>query len=82
MPSSVISFIFRMVSYVFKSEETDRLETSDVPIFRVITPLSIYTQGEVSSEKIGSFLKLSQEIPTSSPEICSFRTGLFGQRDW
>lgn len=32
--SSVISFVFRTVSYVFKSEEAGRPGTSDVPIFR------------------------------------------------
>lgn len=85
--SSVISFVFRTGSCVFKSEETGRSGTSDVPILRAdpdITPLPIYALGEVSSEKISFFfkLKLSQEISTSSPEMWSLKAGLFGQRDW
>lgn len=56
--SSVFSFVFRTVSYVFKSEETGRSGMSDVPILRAdpdITPLPICTRGEVSSEKISLF---------------------------
>lgn len=39
MSSSVITVIFGIFSFVFKSEETDQSETSDVPIVRLTTVL-------------------------------------------
>lgn len=82
MSSQLISIIVKVVDRVVQSEETDGSETSAISIFRLTTTLS--TVGEVSSKKKvqQKKLQLSQEIPTSSPEMCSFSAGLFGQRNW
>ncbi len=83
--SSVISFVFRTASFVFKFEETERSGTTDVPIFRLMITChqaSIYRLGEISSEKIALFFLNSNYLRKClpAPQRCGvFRGGLLNR---